>query len=107
MTNFGPVCLAPLDLLNKLHEYHLEEMFHNIGIVLQIFLTIPVSVATGERSFSKLRFIENDYRTSMTQKRLNNLAILSIESGVARSIDFSPVVMKYAIRQSRAIHSFF
>ena len=48
----------------NLKKFHLDEMFHNITIVLQIFVTIPVAAASGERSFSKLKFIENDYRTS-------------------------------------------
>ena len=47
--------------------------------MLRIFLTIAVSVATCERSFSKLKLIKNYLRSSMSTLRLRNLAILSIE----------------------------
>ena len=41
-----------------------------------------VSNCRGERSFSKLKLIENRLRTSMKQKRLVNLVIMSIESDI-------------------------
>ena len=81
--------------------------FHNLTTVLQTFLVIPVSVASGERSFSKLRFIENDYRTTMTQKRLNNLSILNIEAEVARGIDFGNIVRKHAKIAAHSAWNFF
>ena len=105
--NLGPSILSPLDLLNRLHELQLASTFHNVTIVLQIFLVIPVTVASGERSFSKLKYIENDYRTSMTQQRLNNLAILNIESDVARQMDFTSIIKKYARIASRCYAQFF
>jgi len=42
-------------------------------------LTIPVSVASAERSFSKLKLIKSNLRSTMSQQRLNRLALLSIE----------------------------
>ena len=47
---------------------------------LKLFLTIPVTVGTAERSFSKLKLIESYLRSTMSQERLHSLAILSIES---------------------------
>jgi len=46
-----------------------------------------VTNCSAERSFSKLKIIENRLRTSMTQERLVNLAIMSIESDILREID--------------------
>jgi len=48
--------------------------------MLQIFLTFAVSVATCERSFSKLKLIRNYVRPGMSSLRLRNLAILSLQS---------------------------
>lgn len=48
-----------------------------------------IIIAMCERSFSKLRLIENYLRlSSMGHERLSNLAILSIENEVAKGIDF-------------------
>ena len=43
------------------------------------YMTSPVTVATTESSFSKLKLIKNFLRSSMSQERLNGLALLSIE----------------------------
>lgn len=49
-------------------------MFSNITIALRIFLTIPVTVASGESSFSKLKLIKNYLKSSMSQERLTYLS---------------------------------
>ncbi|GFS58363.1 uncharacterized protein TNCV_2475191 [Trichonephila clavipes] len=43
----------------------------NLGIVLRILLTIPISVASGERNFSKLKLIKKFLRSFTTEDRLN------------------------------------
>nr|CAH7738850.1 unnamed protein product [Callosobruchus chinensis] len=45
-----------------------------------LFLTLPVTTATAERSFSKLKLIKNYLRTSMGQERLSDISLLSIEA---------------------------
>ena len=42
-------------------------------------LTIPVSVASAERSFSKLKLKKSYLRSTISQQRLNGLVLLSIE----------------------------
>jgi len=44
-----------------------------------IYLTLPVTVASAERPFSKLKLTKNYLRNSMNQDRLSNIAILNIE----------------------------
>jgi hypothetical protein len=53
--------------------------FPNASIAYRILLTIPVTVASAERSFSKLKLIKTYLRSTMLQERLNGLAILSIK----------------------------
>ena len=60
--------------------------------MLSIFLTIAVSVATCERSFSKLKLIKNYLRSSMSTLRLRNLATLSIEQQLTDEINFDIVL---------------
>ena len=61
-----------------------------------MFLTEPATVASAERSFSKLKLITNHLRSTMSQDRLNNLARLSIKSGIAKQIDFDIVIRSFA-----------
>ena len=44
-----------------------------------LFITLPVTSATNERTFSKLKLIKSYTRSVMSQKRLTGLALLSIE----------------------------
>ncbi|KAL4091822.1 hypothetical protein QTP88_026444 [Uroleucon formosanum] len=45
-----------------------------------IYLTLPVTIASAERSFSKLKLIKNYLRNNMGQDRLSNIAVLNIET---------------------------
>lgn len=53
-----------------------QQAFCNIFTVLQILSTIPISSATCERSISTLRYIKTYLRNTMTQDRLNGLALM-------------------------------
>ena len=60
-----------------------------------------VTVASAERSFSKLKLIKNFLRSTMTQQRPSDLAILSIESKTARKMDFQNVIKDITTRKAR------
>ena len=85
---FGKSALEPIELLNQIYENGFASLYPNVCILLRIFCTLTVTVASGERSFSKLVIIENPKRATMTQERLNGPAILSIECELAQKIDF-------------------
>ena len=55
-------------------------------------LMLPVTVATCERSFSKLKLIKNYQRSTMSEERLYDLAMSSIENERARKLGTSKVV---------------
>jgi len=75
----------------------------DFSAALRILLTIPVTVASGERSFSKLKLTKNYLRSSMGQERLNNLAILSVEDDVARSLNYTDVIDSFVAAKSRKV----
>ena len=68
-----------IDILNSIEHRKMEDLDPNAVIALHILLTIPVSVASGARSFSKLKLTKTYLRNAIGQDRLNNLAIVSIE----------------------------
>ena len=53
-----------------------------------MYMTVPVTVATAERSFSKLKLIKTSLRSSMSQERLRSLALLLIEKKIFFSAFF-------------------
>ena len=99
----GQSSLPPLKLLNKLYEFKLHSLFPNVCVALRIFLSVPASVATAERSFSKLKFVKNYLRTTMLQDRLVDMARLSIEHELANSIKFDTVIQNFAHSQERCL----
>ena len=90
------------DFLNYLLKTHLFELYPNVYIALRILLTCPVTVASAERSFSKLKLIKTFNRTSMTDSRLSSLAMLSIENDCARFLDYDNVITAFANKKVRS-----
>ncbi|OXA48856.1 52 kDa repressor of the inhibitor of the protein kinase [Folsomia candida] len=95
---------TPLEILNILTCNGLQPLFINCRTALRIFLTLPVTVASNERSFSKLKIIKNYSRSSMGQTRLSNLAILSIEKEYTEKISFEQVIHDFAVTKCRKVN---
>ena len=73
-------------------------------MALRILLTLPVSVASGERSFSKLKLIKTYIRSTMTQERLQGLATLSVEQDLAKDIDLNELVTSFTKMKLRKLN---
>ena len=58
----------------------LGKTYSDVCTAYMMYMTVPVSVGTAERSFSELKLIKNFLRSSISQKRLSGLALLSIEN---------------------------
>ena len=81
----------------------MQDTFPNVTIALRMYLVLMVTNCSDERSFSKLKLIENRLRTSMTQERLVNLAIMSTESDILRDVDFTAIINDFAVAKSRKV----
>ena len=77
------------------------DCYPNISVAYQILLTVPVTVASAERSFSKLKLLKNYLRSTMSQERLNGLAMCTIESNILDTIDLNIVLDDFASRNAR------
>lgn len=95
------VITSPEETLNYITINNLADSFPNTSIILRILLTMPVSVATAERSFSKLKIIKNYLRSTMGQNRLSNLAIISIESDQLKELDTEDLIKQFAKIKAR------
>ena len=94
----------PLEMLKFLACNDRYTAFPNVYIALRIYLTIPVTVASGERSFSKLKLIKNYLRSNMIQDRLSSLAIISIESEISRNLKMDTIIKDFAEKKARKVH---
>ncbi|XP_052621070.1 uncharacterized protein LOC111901968 [Lactuca sativa] len=90
--------IKPIDVLKFLKEL---DYFPNASIAYRILLTIPVTVASAERSFSKLKFVKSYLRSTMSQERLSGLTMISIENEILESIDYKELINQFAIKNAR------
>lgn len=74
--------------------------YPNATIAYIILLTIPVTVASAERSLSKLKLLKSYLRTTMTQERLNGLATLALENDVLEKINYEGFISRNTRRMT-------
>ena len=98
--------LCPLKgyaLSEHLRENNRFTTFPNVFIALRIYIMMPITVASGERSFSKPKLIKTYLRSTVSQERLNSLSKLSIESEMAKAIDFKNILNDFANKKARKV----
>lgn len=78
-----------------------KEMYPYVHLALRIFCTMPVSVASAERSFSSLKRLKTWLRSTMAQDRLVGLGLLHIHREVTLNID--NVVNRFASKKKRKL----
>ena len=81
-------------------NYSLLPTFQDLYTASVLFLTLPVTVATAERSFSKLKLIKTYLRNTVQDDRLSGLAVLS-ENAEGRKLDVSKIIDDFASRKAR------
>ncbi len=72
------------------HLLQLEQGFPDLVKCFRLVLTIPISSASAERTFSAMRRIKTFSRASMSDNRLSNLAILAIERDLSYKLMQDP-----------------
>ena len=82
-------CKSPSDLLNFMFKNDLREM-PELYKLISIIVTIPITSASVERNFSALQRIKSFSRNSMTQNRLSNISLLSIEKEYIKELTANP-----------------
>ncbi|XP_026398695.1 zinc finger MYM-type protein 1-like [Papaver somniferum] len=94
-------CSKPIDVLQFL--LRMGGCYPNAWIAYRILLTIPVTVASAERSFSNLKLIFSYLRSTTSQERLVGLSMLAIENDMAMQVDFKIVLSDFASRNVRRV----
>jgi len=72
-------------------------IFKNIENLLCLLLIVPPSTACAERSFSLLRRLKSWLRGTMTQPRLNHLAIIATYKDKVKEISDEAIARGFFI----------
>ena len=78
-----------------------RELHPNVTAILTIIVTMPVSTATPERSFSTMRRVKTYMRSTMRAERLSGLALLHAYRD--RTIDTDKVVQQFCAKKPSSI----
>ena len=91
------------DFLVFLIKNGLVHQFESIATLLQISLTLPVSSAHDERAFSCLKRVKTYLRSTMSEKRISNLAVISINREVVADISLRDMQKPFLQEKTRRI----
>ncbi|KAL4149938.1 hypothetical protein QTP88_003789 [Uroleucon formosanum] len=67
----------------------------------EMFLTLPISTASAERSMSSLKKIKDYRRSTLSEDRLNDYAMLYIERDTAELIDLQSTIKIFSEKKAR------
>ena len=79
----------------------IKSLLTEVHKLLKIFLTIPVTTASAERSFSALKRIKSYLRNSMTQQRLNQCMLLHVHHQKTDDLILTEIAKEFVERNER------
>lgn len=72
-----------------------RQLFPHVEQLLRLLLVLPVSSASSERSFSSLRRLKTWLRATMTQQRLNHIAVLHTHQEELDALDTTSILSEF------------
>ena len=78
-----------------------KTMLNEVHQLVRIYLTVPMTTATAERTFSTLRRLKNYLQSTMTQKRLNHIVLLRTHKHPTDELDLTEVASDFSGANSR------
>ena len=98
----GQEVSTPLELAAMLEPY--KDAFMDLHKLVCIAVTLPVTSAACERSFSCLNLLKTYLRNSSGNNRTSNLAVISINSRRAKQLNIDAIIDSFAANhQNRRI----
>ena len=84
----------------------LRKVYCNLHALMKMYLTVPLSNASAERSFSALRRIKNYLRNRLTQEHLNHYMMLNVHKHLTEIIDLNIVAKTFVSSNERRLNFF-
>ena len=97
VTSMGIVC----DMMNGTSIG--KVMFSEVHQLIRLYLTVPMTSATAERTFSTLRCLKTYLRSTMTQERLNHVILLHTHKDKTDEIDLTEIAKDFISSNERRI----
>ena len=63
--------------------------------LLRLYLTVPITSATSERTFSVLKRLLVYLRSSMTEKRLNNCLLVHVHKDIVDELNLKEIAVEF------------
>lgn len=77
--------------------------FPNLLKCIQVALTLPITSATCERSFSAMKLLKSFLRNRMSDERLSNMATLFISKDRVQKLDRNELINLFADKPTRRL----
>ena len=100
VTNILSVC----DAMNKVSGA--KVLCSELDRFLKLFLTIPVTIVSSERTFSVMRKLKNFLRSSMTLRRLTHVLLLHCHKLRTDKIDIHQIASSFITANERRLQYF-
>jgi hypothetical protein len=95
--------------VKRTFENGVHEVLPVVYKVFSILATIPATFCSAERSFSAFRRLKTYFRSTMSQKRLNSIALINVERAYANSTlknDMEKIIDIFGQRRNRKSYFF-
>lgn len=101
--NLGIRCVTSVGTVIQLMSANTfsKTLLSEVDRLLKIYLTVPMTSATAERSFSCLRRLKSYLRSTMSQKRLNHVVLLHIHKNRTDELNIMEVANEFIVANDR------
>jgi len=79
----------------------LHEVFSEVSTLTRLFLVIPATSATAERSIYTMRRLKTYLRSTMTTERLNTVMVLTVRKDMLDKLDDATTVDEFVAHNER------
>ena len=82
-------------ICEAMRAYANRKLLSEVHKLIRLYLTIPITSATSERTFSVLRRLLTYMRSTMTEKRLNNCLLIHVHKDVTEQLDLVQIAKEF------------
>ena len=101
----GSICRSEVQNLRDAAKWFVgkSHIYPNLSKAYRIALTVPISVASNERSFSKLKLSKGYLRSTMKEDRLDYLMVAACSNDILDRLDLDEVAESWSFLKTRRI----